>query len=184
MSRRRPPRDSRRTSPGSCAGVSSSPRPEQSRDERARAPFASTCLGGSSTRFYPWLMDEEWPIAELFDEDYLHVYAPRLADEISDAEAATVWELLGLSERSHLLDLACGHGRIANRLAQRGARVTGLDATPMFLDRARQGALERGVSVEYIHGDMRELPWSGEFDAVLSWFTAYGYFDDRQNREV
>lgn len=41
--------------------------------------------------FYSWSMDEEWPIADLFDEDYLHFYAPRLADDISDAEAATIW---------------------------------------------------------------------------------------------
>lgn len=129
-------------------------------------------------------MNEEWPIADLFDEDYLHFYAPRLADEISDAEAATIWEMLGLGEHSQLLDLACGHGRIANRLAQRGVRVTGLDATPMFLDRARQDAMERGVTVEYVLGDMRSIPWTDHFDAVLSWFTAYGYFDDKQNRDV
>lgn len=129
-------------------------------------------------------MDEEWPIADLFDEDYLNFYAPRLADEISDAEAALVWQMLGLGEGSQVLDLACGHGRIANRLAERGALVTGLDATPMFLDRARQDALQRGVTVEYVLGDMRSIPWTDQFDAVLSWFTAYGYFDDKQNRDV
>jgi SAM-dependent methyltransferase len=129
-------------------------------------------------------MDEEWPIADLFDEEYLYFYAPRLSEEVSNAEAALVWELLGLDEGCDLLDLACGHGRIANRLAQRGARVTGLDATPMFLERARQDALERGVTVDYVDGDMRTISWSEDFDAVVSWFTAYGYFDDEQNRSV
>jgi 2-polyprenyl-3-methyl-5-hydroxy-6-metoxy-1,4-benzoquinol methylase len=38
-----------------------------------------------------------------------------------------------------VLDLACGHGRIANRLAERGARVIGLDATSIFLNRPRHG---------------------------------------------
>lgn len=129
-------------------------------------------------------MDEEWPIADLFDEDYLHFYAPRLADEISDVEVATVWQLLGLGERSRVLDLACGHGRIANRLAGRGAHVTGLDATPIFLEQARLDAQQRGVTVDYVEGDMRSIPWSDKFDAVVSWFTAYGYFDDVQNRNV
>jgi SAM-dependent methyltransferase len=84
-----------------------------------------------------------------------------------------------------VLDLACGHGRIANRLAERGTRVTGLDSTPLFLDHARRDATERGVDVEYVDGDMRSLPWEdGRFDRVLSWFTSFGYFDDDDNRRV
>jgi SAM-dependent methyltransferase len=129
-------------------------------------------------------MDEEWPIDELFDEDYLHFYAARLADDTTDEEASTVWNLLGLGEGTDVLDLACGHGRIANRLAGMGARVTGLDATPLFLDLGRTDARRRGVHVDYVRGDMRAIPWTERFDAVVSWFTAYGYFDDAQNRAV
>ncbi len=129
-------------------------------------------------------MGEEWPIDELFDQDYLHFYARRLSDETDDAEADLVWRLLGLGDSSRVLDLACGHGRIANRLASRGASVTGLDATPLFLDVARRDAQRRGVAVDYVAGDMRAIPWADRFDAVMSWFTAYGYFDDEQNRAV
>ena len=95
-----------------------------------------------------------------------------------------IWRTLALEPGMDVLDLACGHGRIANRLAQRGARVTGLDATPMFLELARRDAAERGVEVEYVEGDMRAIPWSGRFDRVVSWFTSFGYFDDDENRAV
>lgn len=127
---------------------------------------------------------DDWSREELFDDDYLYFYASRHADELSDAEAARVWELLELRAGDEVLDLACGHGRIANRLAARGAAVTGLDATPQFLELARSDAAERGVDVEYVQGDMRELPWNGRFDAVVSWFTAFGYFDDAGNKAV
>ncbi len=83
-----------------------------------------------------------------------------------------------------MLDLACGHGRIANRLAARGCAVTGLDAVAEFLDLARSGAAALGGSVEYVRGDIRKLPWTARFDRVVSWFTAYGYFDDQGNRTV
>jgi len=63
-------------------------------------------------------------------------------------------------------------------------RVTGLDATPQFLELARQDAAERGVEVDYVEGDMRSIPWSGRFDRVLSWFTSFGYFGDDENRQV
>jgi SAM-dependent methyltransferase len=80
-----------------------------------------------------------------------------------------------------ILDLACGHGRHANRLAALGHRVTGIDLTAGFLDLARKDAEERGVHVTYIHGDMRELDYDAVFDRVLMMFTAFGYFDDRDN---
>ena len=122
---------------------------------------------------------------ELFDEDYLYFYAELLGDEQSDVEAELVWRLLELEPGMEVLDLACGHGRIANRLAERGARLTGLDATPLFLERARTDASRRGVHVDYVEGDMRELPWESRFDRIVNWFTAFGYFDDdEEDRRV
>jgi hypothetical protein len=29
---------------------------------------------------------------------------------------------------------------------------------------------------------IRELPWQDRFDAIVNWFTAFGYFDDPGNR--
>jgi SAM-dependent methyltransferase len=121
---------------------------------------------------------------QVFDEDYLYFYLSWLTDEASDAQADLIWRLLDLEPGMEVLDLACGHGRIANRLAARGAQVVGLDATPMFLDLARADASERGVEVEYVAGDMRDLPWEGRFDRVVSWFTSFGYFEDDDNRRV
>ena len=119
-----------------------------------------------------------------FDQDYLYFHEQVLSDDRSDADTELIWRLLDLQPGMRVLDLACGHGRIANRLAARGCQVTGLDATPLFLDHARRDAAGRGVTVEYVEGDMRTLPWSRRFDRVVSWFTAFGYFDDAANRRV
>lgn len=127
--------------------------------------------------------ESEFDVAGLFDQDYLDLYATEL-DARAEAEVELIWRLLDLRPGMTVLDLACGHGRLANRLAARGCRVTGLDITPVFLDRARADAQALGVEVEYVHGDMRELPWTGEFDRVVNWFTAYGYFGDADNRRV
>ena len=119
-----------------------------------------------------------------FDDDYLYFYEERLSPEQTEADVELIWRLLELEPGLELLDLACGHGRIANALAERSVRVTGLDATPMFLELARKDAAERGVEVEYVDGDMRSIPWSGRFDRVLCWFTSFGYFADDDNRRV
>ena len=122
--------------------------------------------------------------AEVFNDDYLYFYGPDL-EAVSDAQAETIWRLLDLAPGMEVLDLACGHGRIANRLAERGVRVTGLDATPLFLEHARRDAAERGVEVDYVSGDMRSLPWpKRRFERVISWFTSFGYFDDTDNQKV
>ena len=129
------------------------------------------------------MTDPQFDAEGLFDDDYLYFFADAL-DERSDTETDLIWRLLDLRPGMDVLDLACGHGRIANRLASRGCRVTGLDAAPGFLRRAEEDARARGVSVDYVHGDMRQLPWRGRFDRIISWFTAFGYFDDSGNKRV
>lgn len=121
---------------------------------------------------------------EVFDEDYLLFFAPLLEERVEE-ETELIWRLLGLDTGSRVLDLACGHGRIANRLARRGAQVTGLDRSRLFLDWARESAASAGVEVDYVLGDMRKLPWPEEsFDAIVNWFSAFGYFNDEENRAV
>ena len=119
---------------------------------------------------------------DVFGEDYLYFYGTWLDDDLSSAQAERIWEVLELTAGAEVLDVPCGHGRIANRLAAMGARVVGVDADAFFLERAREDATARGVEVELVHGDMRELPWTDRFDAVVNWFTSFGYFDDDGNR--
>ncbi|MGH9139161.1 MAG: SAM-dependent methyltransferase [Acidimicrobiales bacterium] len=115
-----------------------------------------------------------------FGDDYLYYYGPVLTDERSDRETDEIIGFLGLEPGDCVLDAPCGHGRISNRLATRGVTVTGVDASELFLGIAREAA----TSVEYRLGDLRDLPVDGPFDAVVCWFTSFGYFDDDGNRTV
>ena len=119
----------------------------------------------------------------VFDEDYLYFYEGFLAERTPE-EVERILELLELEPGAEILDCPCGHGRISNALAERGFRVTGLDTTELFLERAREDAAARGVEVEYLHGDMRELPWRERFDGLVNWFTSFGYFSDEENKAV
>jgi SAM-dependent methyltransferase len=125
----------------------------------------------------------EFEFEGVFDEDYLYFYETFL-NEHTPEEVERIVELFELEPGTEILDCPCGHGRIANPLAEQGFRVTGLDATELFLDRAREDAAERGVEVEYVHGDMRDLPWRERFDGLLNWFTSFGYFADEENKRV
>jgi ubiquinone/menaquinone biosynthesis C-methylase UbiE len=131
-------------------------------------------------------MGPEFDFDATFDpEVYLHFYDSHLGGARSEADADLVEEALALDRDEHLLDVPCGHGRVANRLADRGYRVTGVDRSTGFLDRARADAVDRGVDVAYRRGDMRELPVADDsVDGAFSLFTSFGYFDDADNRRV
>jgi cyclopropane fatty-acyl-phospholipid synthase-like methyltransferase len=133
-------------------------------------------------------MTDLFDAAAMYDEDYLHFFAappgrsefaahgPVVPGTDSSAEAAAelAWRLLDLQPGMSVLDLGCGSGDLASRLAARECRVTGLDSSEVFLDRARADAAAAGVSVEYVTGDMRQIPWTSRFDRVINWSTAFG----------
>ena len=69
-------------------------------------------------------------------------------------------------------------------MAERGLLVTGVDRSTRFLELAREDAASRGVDVALHEGDLRACPSTGPFDAVVCWFTSYGYFDEQGNLAV
>jgi len=117
-------------------------------------------------------------------DDYLYFYADMLTDEVTDKQIAALVQMLALDSPLDILDLACGFGRHANRLAALGQRMTGVDLMPGFLDLARKDAQARGVTVDYRLGDMREIEFQDAFDRVLMLFTVFGYFRDEENLDV
>lgn len=128
--------------------------------------------------------DDLFDFEGVFGAHYLYFYGPELTPERNAREADVIWRLLSLQRGDSVLDLGCGHGRIANELAKRGADVTGVDRSTMFIDIARQEAAVAGLRVDYVEGDMRHLPWQQQFDAIVIWFTTFGYFDDGDNERV
>jgi 2-polyprenyl-3-methyl-5-hydroxy-6-metoxy-1,4-benzoquinol methylase len=100
-------------------------------------------------------MSENKPSKALFDleavfevDDYMYVYRDDLTDERSEAEVALLVKVLELNSPMRILDLACGFGRHANRLAALGHSVTGVDFMPGFLKIAHQkGEFWLGVMV-------------------------------------
>jgi 2-polyprenyl-3-methyl-5-hydroxy-6-metoxy-1,4-benzoquinol methylase len=68
--------------------------------------------------------------------------------------------LLAVSHGDRVLDIACGAGRFARRMADLGARVVAIDDSASFIDRARQRTAE-AVQIEYHVLDAARLPSLG-----------------------
>jgi SAM-dependent methyltransferase len=67
------------------------------------------------------------------------------------------------------LDLATGTGAVAERAAEAGADVTGIDLAPALIETAKERARERGLDIDYRVGDSESLDLEdGSFDVVSS----------------
>lgn len=67
-----------------------------------------------------------------------------------------------ISERCELsgkevLDVGCGGGILAESLAERGAKVTGIDIAQKVIDVARLHLLESGLNVEFVTGTAEQM---------------------------
>src|SRR5262249_14019654 len=71
---------------------------------------------------------------DLISEFYLNVVGAELGNEPT---AVALLDLMGGVRGTRVLDLACGHGRIARELARCGARVVGVDISDVLLNMAR-----------------------------------------------
>lgn len=68
-----------------------------------------------------------------------------------------------------LLDVGTGDGTYAIEMAERGAEVTGVDIEPRMLEAGRRRADEEGADVEFVRGDVRDLPFEdGAFNRVVA----------------
>lgn len=79
--------------------------------------------------------------------------------------AANVWQYLGLNQ---VLVAGCAYGRNSNYLANLGFDVTGLDASPVAIDMAKEASAAAGTAIDYQVGNICQLPFAdNSFEAVF-----------------
>jgi ubiquinone/menaquinone biosynthesis C-methylase UbiE len=118
------------------------------------------------------------------DESFWREMYPHMFDEqrfaTADKEVRKILKLTGV-RRGAVLDLCCGPGRHAIALAKRGFQVTAADRTRFLLNKARQRARSARAEVEFVRSDMRDFVRPDAYKLVLSMYTSFGYFDDKDD---
>lgn len=80
---------------------------------------------------------------------------------------------------TRMVDVSCGTGTVAERLARRGWSVVGLDSVGHLVSVARRSHRDSGLSLSFQHADAARdpLPGAGTYDALLSMHTLYWHPD-------
>ena len=120
---------------------------------------------------------------EWFDDDsfWQELYPFMFADSRFAETPEEIQKVLALTNPGgkSVLDLCCGPGRCSIALTQAGFNVTGVDRTTFLLQKARSMARAAKTKIEWVQMDMRDFVRVDTFDLVLSMFTSFGYFDDK-----
>ncbi len=72
----------------------------------------------------------------------------------------------GVDNKSEIADFGCGPGLYATKLAEQGAKVTGVDFSENSLRHAKQVAKEEGLDIDYIHANYLDFETSKKFGLI------------------
>ena len=83
-----------------------------------------------------------------------------------------------------VLDLGCGPGLYAHRLAARGCDCVGIDFAPASIRHAREVAAADALPCRFIHADVRDHDFGGEFDLVMMIYGQLNVFPRERAMEI
>ncbi len=119
----------------------------------------------------------EWYV-DWFNSPYYHLLYNNRDEEEANFFIDNLCSKLELKPGAKIWDLACGKGRHAIALNNKGFDVTGTDLASNSIREASEAANEK---LQFIVHDMREPFQVNHFDAVFNLFTSLGYFKDRND---
>lgn len=123
-------------------------------------------------------MSESTVVAEGSARAQADLWTERAADWAEVMEGWNGWgipiyrhvlERITVERGTRLLDVGCGAGRFCRIAADRGATISGLDATEPFVEIARRRIPDGDFRV----GDMENLPWDDDSFDVVTGFNSY-----------
>ncbi len=121
----------------------------------------------------PWFKD--W-----FNSPYYHQLYFNRDEQEAAAFIDALIDYLKPASGASMLDVACGKGRHAFHLAQKGFDVTGIDLSE---DSIREALLQESENLHFYTHDMRLPFWINYFNYAFNFFTSFGYFATRREHD-
>lgn len=94
------------------------------------------------------------------------------------------WIVRQLTPAANVLDLGCGPGLYAQRLAQLGFHCTGIDFSPSAINYAREQAIACGLDIHYQQRDVRHYIPDRQFDFIMMTFGELNVFSATEAKNL
>ncbi len=115
------------------------------------------------------MKDEQLVTFKAMQKEGWGLFAP--LEVVTTMTAATLVKFAEVNATHTVLDVGCGTGVAAITAARLGAKVSGLDLSPVLIERARANVIIACVTADMQEGDAEALPYPDQsFDAVISQF--------------
>lgn len=125
--------------------------------------------------------------AAMSDNEYLEGYRDPEQYDLEEAgydEDRPFIEKWARTLGGPLLDLACGTGTIAIRLARQGYQVTGVDIMPEMIAWAAKKAAAENVAIDWVVADGRAFQLQRQFRLIYMVGNAFQHFLTRTDQEA
>jgi len=131
----------------------------------------------------PWDDPEfsERMLAEHLSQE--HDLASRRSETIDQQVEWIFSSVLG-SRGARVLDLACGPGLYAYRLARKDCAYVGIDFSPASIRHAKEIAAAEHLSCTFLHADVRDGLFGEDFDLVMMIYGQFNVFQRDQGLEI
>ncbi len=104
--------------------------------------------------------------------------------EIVESQVRWIHEQVLQGNPTRILDLCCGPGLYANRLAGLGHRCVGIDFSPASIAYAQEQAGREGLDVTYVEHDIRTADYGSGYGLVMLIFGEFNVFRPAEAREI
>ena len=99
-------------------------------------------------------------------------------------ERSVKWiaDKFGVNDSTKIADFGCGPGLYANRLAELGANVTGIDFSKRSIEYAENYADQKGLTANYVHSNYLDYDTDLIFDLIIMIFCDYCALSPEQRK--
>ena len=101
-----------------------------------------------------------------------------------DRQVAWIHETVLAAAPTRVLDLGCGPGLYASRLARLGHQCLGIDYSPASIEHARRQAEEYGLRCEYVQDDVRTADYGDGYGMVMMIYGEFNVFEPRDAETI
>lgn len=104
---------------------------------------------------------------ETLFENYAQKYDDESFTQGTMGECDFIEQEIHHNKQLKIIDVGCGTGRHSIELTKRGYSVTGIDLSESLLGKAREKARQKGLQIDFVKHDARDLPYEDQFDMAI-----------------